>query len=93
MGPIADEQGVEQGGVNSTDFYKVFGKEQLTSAQASSIGPITEPGVGLADDTGLLTNSFHDLLNLLHLTVPSTKLSSALTRQNSWSTMVWERNI
>ena len=27
MGPILDEQGVEQGGINSSDFYKIFGKE------------------------------------------------------------------
>ena len=51
----------------------VFGKEQLASAQPSSLGvplgPITVSGVGLADDTGLLTNSIQDLLKLLHLTI------------------------
>ena len=38
MGPIYDEQGVEQGGINSSDLYKVFGKEQLELAQKSSLG-------------------------------------------------------
>ena len=26
MGPIFDEQGLEQGGINSSEFYKIFGK-------------------------------------------------------------------
>ena len=38
MGPIDDEQGLEQGGVNSSDLYKIFGKEQLYTAQRSSLG-------------------------------------------------------
>ena len=37
MGAIEDECGVEQGGVNSSDFYKIFGKEQLTTAQESEL--------------------------------------------------------
>ena len=72
MGPISDEQGLEQGGVNSSDFYKVFGKEQLATAQASalgvSLGPLTVGGVGLADDTALIANNLHSLMYLLHLT-------------------------
>ena len=71
MGPIADEQGVEQGGVNSSDFYKVFGKEQLTSAQDSNLGvklkSQTISGIGQADDTGLLSNDIFKLLFLLKL--------------------------
>ena len=38
MGPIADQGGLEQGGVNSGDFYKVFGKKQLQLAQDSGQG-------------------------------------------------------
>ena len=38
MGPIKDELGVEQGGANSGDYYKIFGKEQLSTAQASGLG-------------------------------------------------------
>ena len=34
MGPIKDECGVEQGGKNSSDFYKVYNNEQLNVAQA-----------------------------------------------------------
>ena len=33
MGPIADQQGLEQGGISSSDFYKIFGKEQLSLPQ------------------------------------------------------------
>ena len=38
MGPIDDEQGLEQGGVSSSDLYKIFGKDQLKSAQNSGLG-------------------------------------------------------
>ena len=72
MGPIQDEQGLEQGGINSSDFYKIFGQEQLKTAQASelgvSLGPLTVSGIGLADDTALLANSLLKLYYLLHLT-------------------------
>ena len=72
MGPLLDEQGLEQGGVQSSDFYKIFGKEQLVTAQESSLGvplgPVTVSGVGLADDTALLSNNLVQLYFLLHLT-------------------------
>ena len=55
-----------------TDFYKIFGKEQLSTAQSSSLGiplgPLSVSGIGQADDTALAANSIHDLLNLLHHT-------------------------
>ena len=38
MGPIYDECGLEQGGVNSSDLYKIFGKEQLSNSQESGLG-------------------------------------------------------
>ena len=38
MGPIIDESGLEQGEVPSSDLYKIYGKEQLISAQDSSLG-------------------------------------------------------
>ena len=38
MGPIHDELGLEQGGSNSSDFYKIYGKEQLSLAQDSKLG-------------------------------------------------------
>ena len=38
MGPIIDQQGVEQGGVNSGDFYKIYSKSQLQMAQDSKFG-------------------------------------------------------
>ena len=72
MGPIHYERGVEQGGVNSSDFYKIFGKEQLSTAQESKLGVplgrnLTISGIGQADDTDLLSNSIHSLQYLLQL--------------------------
>ena len=43
MGPIYDEKGVEQGGPNSAEYYKVFGKPQLQLAQRTGLG-VTLPG-------------------------------------------------
>ena len=69
MGPI-HERGVEQGGVNSSDVSKIFGKVQLSTAQESKLGVplginLRVSGIGQADDTGLLSNSFHSLQYLL----------------------------
>ena len=73
MGPIYDEKGVEQGGVNSDHYYKIFGKEQLLVSQGSCLGvamrDITISGIGQADDTVLLSNSLYSLQNLLHLSL------------------------
>ena len=72
MGPIYDEQGLEQGGVSSSDLYKIFNQDQLKTAQASELGvplgPLTVSSVGQADDTALVSNSIHNLNLLLHLT-------------------------
>ena len=73
MGPIHDECGLEQGGTSSSDFYKIFGKEQLTSAQDSGLGVkmgngITVSPIGQANETLLVSNSIHSLKHLLYLT-------------------------
>ena len=71
MGPIHDQLGVEQGGPNSSEFYKLYNKEQLTSAQDSDLGTHISGGhvasVGQADDTALLSNDNHQLQKLLDL--------------------------
>ena len=74
MGPISDQKGVEQGGVNSGDFYKIFGKSQLQLAQDSGLGVklarnLVISSIGQADDTLLVSNSLHSLQNLLQLTL------------------------
>ena len=74
MGPIADQQGVEQGGVNSGDFYKIYSKSQLQMAQDSKLGvqlsrDITVSAIGQADDTALVSNNLHSLQNLLELSL------------------------
>ena len=73
MGPIYDEKGVEQGGPNSAEYYKVFGKPQLQLAQKSGLG-VSLPGgtkvsaVGQADDTILVSDDIYAVQNLLELT-------------------------
>ena len=73
MGPIRDQQGLEQGGVSSSDLYKIFGSEQLTSAHASELGvhmgPLAISCVGQADDTALLSNNINQLYYLLQLSL------------------------
>ena len=74
MGPIFDECGLEQGGVNSSEYYKIFGKEQLSNAQMSDLGvtlggDITVAAIGQADDTVLVSNDVHSIQYLLNLTL------------------------
>ena len=63
MGPIADECGVEQGGMISSDMYKVYNDEQLNLAQVSNfgvpLGPVTVSGLGQADDVAHVANDLH----------------------------------
>ena len=72
MGPVKDECGLEQGGINSSDFYKIYGREQLNSAQESALGVplgnLTISAIGIADDTALISNNLQNLQFLLHLT-------------------------
>ena len=76
MGPIHDEIGVEQGGVNSSDFYKVLNNEQLTVPQDTNFGisigdndDIHIACIGQADDTVLISHDLIKLKFLLKLTL------------------------
>ena len=74
MGPILDELGVEQGGVSSGDYYKIYAKSQLQLAQDSGLGVrltnrTTISAIGQADDTVLVANNPHSLQNLLDLSL------------------------
>ena len=78
MGPIRDERGLEQGGTNSSEFYKIFAREQLELAQKSKLGiwlgkDLCVSSIGQADDTILLSNDIYNLYYLLHLTINYTK--------------------
>ena len=72
MGPASDTTGFEQGGVNSSDYYKLYNNEQLKSAQKSKlgvdIGSEVVSAVGQADDVILAAPSLHHLQLLVHLT-------------------------
>ena len=73
MGPIFDQLGLEQGGPNSSEFYKIYGNDHLKTAQNSRQGidlgnDQIISAIGLADDTCLVANKLSNLFNLLYLT-------------------------
>ena len=78
LGPINDEHGLEQGGCNSSDCYKIYNNELLDIAQASRQGVVMGKdlvisSVGQADDVALLSNSIYGLFNVLHLVLNNCK--------------------
>ena len=72
MGPILDIRGLEQGGISSSEEYKLYNNEQASSAHSSRLG--VKLGnqiiscISLADDAVLLSSNLTDLKNLLLLT-------------------------
>ena len=73
MGPVKDELGVEQGGPNSSDHYKIYNNEQLVVAQESGLGSLVGDqlvaAVGQADDSALCSHDINQLQFLLNLSV------------------------
>ena len=76
MGPISDQWGLEQGGKNSSEFYKVYNNDQLKVAQDSLLGvdlggptPLVVSAIGQADDVALVSNSIFSLYHLLQLSL------------------------
>ena len=72
MGPIIVKHGTEQGGISSSEFYKIYNNDLLKIIQKSVQGVylgigLTISCVGQADDIGLSSNDIHCLLNILHL--------------------------
>ena len=72
MGPARDITGFEQGGINSSDFYKLYNNEQITAAQTSKlgvdVGSSVISAVAQADDVLLVANDLFDLRLLVKLT-------------------------
>ena len=72
MGPASDMTGFEQGGMNSSDYYKLYNNDQLTTAQCSGLGVDIGSGivsaVGQADDVILMSNDIYDLHLLVKMT-------------------------
>ena len=72
MGPGHDITGFEQGGINSSDFYKLYNNEQLKNAQASglgvNLGSTVVSAIGQADDVVLAANDVDSLALLAQLT-------------------------
>ena len=73
MGPIRDELGEEQGGPNSSELYKIYNNEQLTTAQDSGLGVYVHnihfAATGQADDCALMSNNIFNLQHLLQLSL------------------------
>ena len=73
MGPIDDECGAEQGGINSSEYYKIYNNPQLEITEEShfgiAIGPIIISSIGQADDVALLSDDIHALQGLLELSL------------------------
>ena len=105
MGPINDELGLEQGGKFSSEFYKIYNAEQLTTPQdtglGTHIGDIHIASIGQADDTVLVSHDLYKLKFLLHLTLQyctkfNVELSSSKTKLQVYTppnTSVAERNL
>ena len=72
LGPAKDMTGVEQGGINSGDYYKLYNNSQLKTAQSSSLGVDINSSivsaVGQADDVILAANTVDNLMLLGNLT-------------------------
>ena len=72
MGPAKDVTGFEQGGINSSDYYKLYNNNQLKTAQKSQLGvdlgSVVISAVGQADDVMLASNSLYSLRLLVTLT-------------------------
>ena len=74
MGPIYDEHGLEQGGCNSSDLYKMYNNNLLKTVQMSNQGVkfgegVTISCIGQADDIALISSDVFCLLNILNLTL------------------------
>ena len=90
MGPIHDQHGVEQGGANSGDLYKIYNNELFETAQNTNQGvdlgnDLVISAVGQADDSALSSNSITNLHNILHIVMNycdkySVKISHEKTR-------------
>ena len=72
MGPAHDDTGFEQGGINSSEFYKLYNNNQLVSSQRSRLGIDMKSSVisaiGQADDVVHVANSIDDLNLLVKIT-------------------------
>ena len=73
MGPIYDTKGLEQGGLSSSDLYKMYNNEQSDTAQRSGLGVSVFDeiisAIALADDTVLVSDDIIHLKLLLFLTI------------------------
>ena len=71
MGPLFDELGLEQGGVGSSDYWKVFARRQLDMCQESGLGvqlfDQVVSSIGQADDCAVVSTDLHSIKLLLEL--------------------------
>ena len=88
MGPIIDEHGVEQGGINSSDFNKLYNNEFLETLQKSCQGvqmgsKLTISAVLTTCSSAQTTSTCCTTCSSWHLSIArNSKLSCAQTRPN-----------
>ena len=73
LGPIHDNRGGEQGGINVSDLYRTYNREQLTTSDMTGLGAYIGSthiaAIGQADDVALISTSPYALISLAKLTV------------------------
>ena len=71
MGPIHDQRGVEQGGVNSGDQFQLANNKEIIVTNSAGLGlnmgETSVGSIGVADDVALLSPDPHALQSLLNL--------------------------
>ena len=96
MGPILDSLVLEQGGKNSSDFYKVYNNIQLVTAQESKLGvelggsdPLVVSSIGQADAVALVSNDIFALQHLLELSLDYCKKHHVTLRSDKTKLQVY----
>ena len=79
MGPILDRRGVEQGGVNSGNQFRLVNNNELkvtnNAGLGLNMGGVSVGSIGVADDVALLSPHPHALQSLLNLSQSLTSSS------------------
>ena len=71
IGPILDQRGIEQGGVNSGDEFQLANNQELLVTNGAGLGlnmgETSVGSIGVADDVALVSPDPHALQSLLNL--------------------------
>ena len=94
MGPIHDRRGVEQGGVNSGDQFKLANNKELIITNCAGLGldmgETSVGSIGVADDVALLSPNPHALQALLNLSQSLTKAKCMVNVQEKTKLLLFQ---